>query len=140
MENLLIHNCICSHTNCFIQKYCLSCFFFIWIYCGKQRDGRINGLNVWTCMKDVCEYFASNTLLSEYVLMTWLIFCAMMMTFWNCDAIHEEALTLWMWLLTTLNINIVVCAMLCCSSYVEVVEVLRVFCKMSWNSECVCGM
>ena len=61
MENLLIHNCIGSHTNCFIQILFIL-FLFIWIYCGKQRDGRINGLNVWTCMKDVCEYFASNTL------------------------------------------------------------------------------
>ena len=52
------------------QTYCLFCFFFICIFCGKQGDGRINGLNVWTCMKEVCVDFASNTLLSEiYVLM-----------------------------------------------------------------------
>ena len=35
-----------------------------------KGDGRKNGLNVWTCMKEVCVDFASNTLLSEiYVLM-----------------------------------------------------------------------
>ena len=119
-------------------KYCLSCFFFISFHLDLLWQAK-RWKDKWIECMDMHErcLWIFCLLLSEYVLITWLIFCAMMMTLWNCDAIHEEALTLWMWLLTTLNINIVVCAMLCCSSCVEVVEVLRVFCKMSWNSECV---
>ena len=55
------------------QTYCLSCFFsfgFTVRQAKRWKDKWIECKNVWTCMKDVCEYFASNTLLSEYVLMT----------------------------------------------------------------------